>query len=74
MFVTYTMSDIFQLRIQDVNEVFTTFRLAEMPLQLEHEFTHFVQVGSKQMRIKFTMTRNEVEFEARIDKENEALG
>lgn len=72
--MTYTISDIFQLRIKDVNEIFTTFRIAEMPLiqklggdlqyasiqeEMKKEITHFIQVGSKQLKIKFFLTVDE---------------
>lgn len=51
--MAYTISDIFQLRIKDVNEIFTTFRIAEMPLvqkegdnfsfeDMKKEIVHFV--------------------------------
>jgi hypothetical protein len=73
-FVAYTINDVFQLRVKDVNEVFQTFRIAEMPLvkklvadityeqarqEAKKDVTHFIQVGSKQLKLRFFLTINE---------------
>lgn len=76
-FTTFSINDIFQLRIKDVNEIFTTFRIAEMPLiktrtddltydemqeEAKKQITHFVQIGGKQLKIRFFLSVNEAEI------------
>ena len=57
-FRLFTLNDVLQIKIKDTQDIYTTLRLAELPLCEGHDeagVVNYVQVGSKQMLVRLRL-------------------
>jgi len=56
----YNVNDILQVKIRDVNEIFGSFKLAELPLccKAQEDIILFLQAGKKQLKLRVNFERD----------------
>jgi len=56
----YNVNDILQVKIRDVNEIFGSFKLAELPLscKAQEDIILFLQAGTKQLKLRVNFERD----------------
>ena len=50
-FKLYSIQDAIQVRVKDIQDVFASFNVAELPLSIDRSVLQFVQTGGKQLQV-----------------------